>query len=137
MIRLIRNGIATVMGGVKLFGTGLNPFGVTLGEGWTRAGVRAFQWAAPTTEVTPTVALEPIAPAGAYTVQINVTELSGTAPNLLLVLGGTQIANITTPGVYAYEKQIAGAGTSFDMVISTNADTTACTVKSLFINRVD
>jgi hypothetical protein len=137
MTQLIRAGVVPVCGGVKLFSSGLNPFDLLLGEGWTREGIRAFRWTAPTTAVTPAVTLSPVEPAGVYTIQINVTELSGTTPNLLLSLGGTQIADITAPGAYIYEKQIAGAGSTFDMVISTNADTTGCIVKSLFINRVD
>jgi hypothetical protein len=120
-----------------LFSSGLSPFDLLLGEGWTREGTRAFQWTAPTTAVTPAVTLSPVEPAGVYTIQINVTQLSGTTPNLLLSLGGTQIADITAPGAYIYEKAIAGAGSTFDVVISTNADTTGCIVKSLFINRVD
>jgi hypothetical protein len=135
---LVRAGIVTNVGGpVELFSTGLQPFSTVLGEGWTREGVRAFQWVAPTTEVTPTVALSPVEAGGVYSIAINVTQISGAAPNLLIQLGGTQIADITAPGVYTLEKQTAGAlNTEFRMVISTNADTTNVVVKSLYINRV-
>ena len=40
MTQLIRAGVVPVCGGVKLFSSGLNPFDLLLGEGWTREGTR-------------------------------------------------------------------------------------------------
>jgi hypothetical protein len=105
-----------------------------LGEGWSYAGGRAFQWAAPTTEVNPALAFSGVVPGATYRVIIQVTEFTGTG-NATVTLGdaGSPIATITGVQTIDWVGKANVVDDLFKIVINTNATVTSLTIKNLFV----
>lgn len=138
-VKLIRPGVAVNPGGpVVLFPTVLAPFDISLGEGWTREGPRAFVWEGPTVQTSPRITLTGVEAGGVYDISLNITEMTGTSPFLHVRLGGTpDLDGITAAGAYSYQKAIANGGNnSLQFIIGTNTNADRVVIKSLFVNRV-
>ncbi len=140
-VTLHRKGVVPGIGQrMTLRPTGLAPFSIELGEGWTQEGVRAFVWEGPTVATSPQLALKGVEAGAAYNIALNVTEITGTSPILHVRLGGPPGLGgigITAPGAYNYEKVIANDGDALEFIIDTAANADRVVLKSLHINRVD
>jgi hypothetical protein len=135
---IIKPGVVPTLGGVKLFQRSLANFDLTLGEGWTQEGPRAFVFEGPTVAVSPALSFGPIVDGASYQVAMNITEINGLAPLVSVRLGGIpELVAISAIGIYTFPKVVANATTQLlEFIVALNTNTDKVVIKSLYITRV-